>query len=133
MTLLTIPPHARRQVNLEYAAALRHVAQVVASAPLTPRRLEFTSIVSDGSSPGGVGHVLLAWVAGPRTLHLEFDHDGVVDYWSQPDCGPLSFDEGDALGSLFAWLREGLVEASAFPDPAGARGGSDDEPGRAAS
>src|SRR5215217_2856813 len=89
MFLLSIPTHARRQMNSEYAMALRRVAEVVATAPALPRRLEFTSIVPAIAEGDSRGHVLLTWTSGSRTLRLEFDADGPVDYWCEPDCGPL--------------------------------------------
>ena len=101
----SIPLHARRQINLEYASALRHVGEMIATAPALPRRVEFTSVVAAPGAEPPRGHVLLSWSSGPRTLRLEFDSDGLVDYWCEPDCGPPPVGgDGDVFASLFAWL-----------------------------
>src|SRR5689334_10621694 len=101
----SIPLHARRQMNLDYASALRHVAEMIAPAPALPRRVEFTSVVAAPGAESPRGHVLLSWSCGPRTLRLEFDADGLVDYWCDPDWGPpAAGGDGDVLASLFAWL-----------------------------
>src|SRR3954447_17025643 len=105
MFLPTIPVHAHRDVNLDYAAALRHVAETIATAPALPRRVEFTSVVAGLGAEPPRGHVLLSWSSGPRSMRLEFDADGLVDYWCEPDCGPPAVGgDGDVLSSLFAWL-----------------------------
>jgi hypothetical protein len=101
----SIPLQARRQMNLDYASALGHVAGMVATAPALPRRVEFTSVVAGPVADTARGHVLLSWSCGPRTLRLEFDADGLVDYWCDPDWGPPPVgSDGDVLASLFAWL-----------------------------
>jgi len=105
MFLPPIPVHAHRELNLDYAAALRHVAQLIATAPVLPRRVEFTSVVAGLSAESARGHVLLSWTCGPRSLRLEFDADGLIDYWCNPDWGPPTVEgDGDVLASLFAWL-----------------------------
>jgi len=112
MSSLPMPAHAHQPLNIAYAAALRHVGEVVSSAPMLPRRLEFTSIIRGLASEESLGRVLLVWTVGLHSLRLEFDADGLVDYWLEPDSGPLPIGEGhDVLGSLFAWLVDRSREA----------------------
>lgn len=107
MFVRSIPLHARQQLNADYAAALRQVADAVATASALPCHLEFTSVVAEAGPDAPLGRVLLAWTSGPRRLRLEFDADGLVDYWCEPDSGPLALgDDGDCLATLLSWLGD---------------------------
>jgi hypothetical protein len=78
-------------LNRGYAAALRHVAEVIAAAPPSqaPDQVDFTPVLSEEGRERPVGHVILTWLSPTRALRLEFDADGMVDYWCDPDEGPL--------------------------------------------
>src|SRR5262245_54078343 len=95
MSSSPMPAHAHQSLNLAYAAALRHVGEVLSLAPMLPRRLEFTSIIRGLASEESLGRVLLVWTVGFHSLRVEFDADGVVDYWLEPDSGPMPIGEGD--------------------------------------
>lgn len=107
---------APQTVNLNYAAALRRAADVIASAPVPPRWLEFTSAISGDDNGGMLGRILVTWVSGAQTLQMEFDGDGPVDYWSRPDFGPLPGADGDLLGSIFGWLQDELKSSPAITE-----------------
>ncbi len=105
MFLRSISLRARRQLNADYAAALRQVADAVGSASMLPCSLEFTSVVAEKGPEAPLGRVLVSWTAGSRRLRVEFDADGLVDYWCEPDSGPLAVgDDGDCLSALLLWL-----------------------------
>jgi hypothetical protein len=107
MTAFPMPVCTLQPLNLAYAATLRHVGEVIASAPVLPLRVEFTSIIRGLASEESLGRVLLIWAVGRSRLRLEFDADGLVDYWLEPDPGPIAIGEGEnVLDSLFAWLLQ---------------------------
>jgi hypothetical protein len=86
---------------------LRHAAAVIASAPpsLAPDQVDFTPVLSEEGGEGPVGHVILTWLSSARALRLEFDADGLVDYWCDPDVGPLPVAvDGDLYRALFTWV-----------------------------
>jgi hypothetical protein len=80
---------------------------VIAAAPpnLAPDQVDFTPVLSEEGTGGAVGHVILTWLSASRALRLEFDADGLVDYWCDPDVGPLPVAvDGDLYEVLFTWL-----------------------------
>lgn len=86
---------------------MRHAARVVETAPLSlaPDQIDFAPVLSDEGKDEAVGHVIQTWLVAQRALRLEFDADGLVDYWCDPDEGPLPVDgDGDLYRALFAWL-----------------------------
>jgi hypothetical protein len=86
---------------------LRHAAVVIAAAPpsLAPDQVDFTPVLSEEETAEPVGHVILTWLSAARALRLEFDSDGLVDYWCDPDVGPLPVAvDGDLYRVLFTWL-----------------------------
>ena len=81
MSPVSIPLHARSQLNRGYAASLRHVAEVIAAAPPSqaPNVADFTPVLSGEGRKRPVGHVILTWLPSERALRLEFDADGLID------------------------------------------------------
>jgi hypothetical protein len=107
MSPISIPLHARSRLNRGYAASLRHAAGVIAAAPssLAPDQVDFTPVLSEAGTDAPTGHVILTWLSSGRALRLEFDADGLVDYWCDPDVGPLPVAvDGDLYQVLFTWL-----------------------------